>query len=160
MISYDFFTQISCYHLIVKLVQWFKWCGYWSYYCEFDSDQWTILIRNIVFFNRSFIIPQQNPIRTQSNIQKCVLNHYQITLPNTIFSAVNYDIVLSFFPARQVSEIILNESSKSTKNALIEWLQIGTTKYFLKSKVYLVSLVISVVWNFSSTSGLSQIWNW
>jgi hypothetical protein len=36
------------------------------------------------------------------------------------FSAANYDYVLSFFPARQVSEIILHESSKSTENALIE----------------------------------------
>jgi hypothetical protein len=35
------------------------------------------------------------------------------------FSAVNYDSRLSFFPARQVSEIILNESSKSTENALL-----------------------------------------
>jgi hypothetical protein len=36
------------------------------------------------------------------------------------FLAANYDSVLSFIPARQVSEIILNESSKSTENALIE----------------------------------------
>jgi hypothetical protein len=36
------------------------------------------------------------------------------------FSATNYDSVLSFFPARQVFEIILNESSKSTENALTE----------------------------------------
>jgi hypothetical protein len=36
------------------------------------------------------------------------------------FSAANYDSVLSLFPARQVAEIILNESSKRTKNALIE----------------------------------------
>jgi hypothetical protein len=79
-----------------------------------------------------------------------------ITLPNTIFppakldffhrdSAAYYDSVLSFFPARQVSEIILNESTESTDYALIEWLQTETTKYFLKSKVYVVSLVISVV---------------
>jgi hypothetical protein len=52
------------------------------------------------------------------------------------FSAAYYDFVLSFFPARQVSEIILNE---------FELLQIDTTKYFLKSKVYVVSLVISAV---------------
>jgi hypothetical protein len=52
--------------------------------------------------------------------------------------------LLAFFPARQVSEIILNESSKSNENAL-EWLQKATTKYFLKSKVYVVSLVSSVV---------------
>jgi hypothetical protein len=36
------------------------------------------------------------------------------------FLAAYYDSVLSFFPAFQVSEIVLNESSKSTENALIE----------------------------------------
>jgi hypothetical protein len=36
------------------------------------------------------------------------------------FQPAYYDSVLSFFPARQASEIILNESSKSTENALIE----------------------------------------
>jgi hypothetical protein len=36
------------------------------------------------------------------------------------FSAANYDFILSFLPARQVSEIVLNESSKSTENFLIE----------------------------------------
>jgi hypothetical protein len=61
------------------------------------------------------------------------------------FSAVNYDSVLSFFPGRPVSAIILRESSKSTGNVLIEGLQKDTTKYFLKSKVYVVSLVKSVV---------------
>jgi hypothetical protein len=35
------------------------------------------------------------------------------------------------------------------KNALIEWLQKDTTKYFQNSKMYVVSLVISVVSNFS-----------
>jgi hypothetical protein len=35
------------------------------------------------------------------------------------FSAADYDSVVSFFPARQGSEIVLNESSKSTENALI-----------------------------------------
>jgi hypothetical protein len=54
------------------------------------------------------------------------------------FSAAYYDYVLSFFPARQVSEIVLNESSKSTENALI-------TIFFLKSKVLVVSLLINVV---------------
>jgi hypothetical protein len=45
--------------------------------------------------------------------------------------AANYDSVLSFFPASQVSERVLNKSSKSTENALIKWLQKETTKYFL-----------------------------
>jgi hypothetical protein len=36
------------------------------------------------------------------------------------FSAAINDSVLRFFPARQVSEVILNESSKSTENALVE----------------------------------------
>jgi ADP-heptose:LPS heptosyltransferase len=60
-------------------------------------------------------------------------------------SAANYDSVLSFFLARQVLDVILNESSKSTENALIEWLQKATTKYFPKSKYYVVSLIISSV---------------
>jgi hypothetical protein len=54
-------------------------------------------------------------------------------------------LYLVFSPALQVSEIILNESSTSTENALIEGLQKETTKYILKSKVYVVYLVISVV---------------
>jgi hypothetical protein len=36
------------------------------------------------------------------------------------FSGAYYDSAISFFLTRQVSEIILNESSKSTKNAPIE----------------------------------------
>jgi hypothetical protein len=59
------------------------------------------------------------------------------------FSATYYDTVLSFFPARQVSELILNEPSKST--ALIELLQKDTIKYFQKFKVCVVSLKINVV---------------
>jgi hypothetical protein len=48
-----------------------------------------------------------------------------ITQPNT-FRKLNSTIfngicVLAFFPARQVSEIILNEYSKNTENAL--WLK-------------------------------------
>jgi hypothetical protein len=34
--------------------------------------------------------------------------------------SANYNSVLDFFPARQVSEKIFNESSKNTENALIE----------------------------------------
>jgi hypothetical protein len=52
------------------------------------------------------------------------------------FLADNYDSVLSF--SGQVSEIILNESSKSPKNVLIECLQKDTTKYIPKSKVNVV----------------------
>jgi hypothetical protein len=36
------------------------------------------------------------------------------------FSDANYDSVLSFFPARQVSEKMLSDSFKNTENALIE----------------------------------------
>jgi hypothetical protein len=76
------------------------------------------------------------------------------------FSAANYDSVLSFFPARQVFEIIFNESSKSIENALIESLQKDKTKYLLKSKVYVFGNKCSFqnwFWNLSSTSSLSQI---
>jgi hypothetical protein len=55
------------------------------------------------------------------------------------FLAPHYDC------ARQVSEKIFNESFKSTENASIEQLQKDTKKYFLKSKVYVVSLIIIVV---------------
>jgi hypothetical protein len=85
-----------------------------------------------------------------------ILQDFWITLPNNFFprakinffhkfSTANYYSVLSFFPARQISEIILNEPSKSTENALIGWLQKVTTKYFLKFKVYVVSLVINLI---------------
>jgi hypothetical protein len=53
--------------------------------------------------------------------------------------------VFGFFPARQVSEIILNESSKNTENYLIEWLRKRTTRYFQKMKVCVVFLVLSIV---------------
>jgi hypothetical protein len=36
------------------------------------------------------------------------------------FLAANYESLLSFFPVRQVSEKIFNESLKSTENAQIE----------------------------------------
>jgi hypothetical protein len=55
------------------------------------------------------------------------------------FSAANYDSVLSFIPARQVFEIILNESSESTKNC-------ASKRYNKIFPMYTwVSLVISVV---------------
>jgi hypothetical protein len=54
--------------------------------------------------------------------------------------------VFRFFPARQIPEIIIfNKSSKNTENALIEWLQKETTRYFTKIIVYAVSLVLSLV---------------
>jgi hypothetical protein len=57
------------------------------------------------------------------------------------FSAADYDSVFSFFPARQGSEIVLNESSKITENAL----QKNTTKYFRECKVNVVFFVINFV---------------
>jgi hypothetical protein len=62
---------------------------------------------------------------------------FLITAPYLVFSHGT--------AARQDSEIILNESSKSTENSLIEWLQKDTATYFLKSKVYVVSLILSLV---------------
>jgi hypothetical protein len=92
----------------------------------------------VVFFLSSYI---KLNITTQ--------HYFFRELNSTIFHrflAVNYNSALSFFPARQVSEKIFDESSKSTKNAPIDWLQKDTKKYFLKSKVYIVvSLLISVV---------------
>jgi hypothetical protein len=40
-----------------------------------------------------------------------------------------------FFSGRQVPEIIRNESSKNTENALIEWLRKATTRYYSEIKV-------------------------
>jgi hypothetical protein len=79
------------------------------------------------------------------------------------FSAANYESILSFFPARQVSEIILDESSKSSENSLIEWLQIDTTNFFPKIqsiREFFGNKSCFQNWflNLSSTSGLSQIW--
>jgi hypothetical protein len=60
--------------------------------------------------------------------------------------------VFGFFPALRVSEIILNESSKNTENAFIEWVWKENTKYFPKIKVCVVSLVLSLV--FKSVFGI------
>jgi hypothetical protein len=80
-------------------------------------------------------------VPSHGNRWKITLHDFFRELNSTIFHrflAAFYDSVLSFFPARQVSEIFVIESSKSTENALIESLQKDTTKYFLKSKVYVV----------------------
>jgi hypothetical protein len=58
----------------------------------------------------------------------------------------NKDSVFRFFPARQVPEVILNESSKNTENALIECHRKETLRFFfLKTEVYVVSLALSLV---------------
>jgi hypothetical protein len=73
------------------------------------------------------------------------------------FLTAHYDSVLSFFPARQVSEIIPNESSKSTKNALKrynkEFPKIQSIRGFFGNKCSFQNWF----WNLSSTSGLSHI---
>jgi hypothetical protein len=38
------------------------------------------------------------------------------------FWCTESEFILRFFPARQVPEKILNDTSKNTENALIEWL--------------------------------------
>jgi hypothetical protein len=79
---------------------------------------------------------------TQPNKKKAIFfSHF---LNSTFFHRFSAPYLV-FFPARQVSGIVLNESFKSYENVLIEWLQKDTTKYFLKFKVYVVSLVINVV---------------
>jgi hypothetical protein len=52
-------------------------------------------------------------------IQHYFFREINATIFHTLLAA-NYDSVLSFSPARHVSEIPLNESPKSTENALIE----------------------------------------
>jgi hypothetical protein len=46
------------------------------------------------------------------------------------FSAVNYDSVLSFFSARQVSEIILNKSSELRIRIILETCKLPGISYF------------------------------
>jgi hypothetical protein len=53
--------------------------------------------------------------------------------------------VSRFFPARQVPEIILNESSKNTGNALLGGFGKSLQGFFTKTKVYVVSLGLSLV---------------
>jgi hypothetical protein len=71
------------------------------------------------------------------------LHYYTLFFPRVkliyfyIFLVANYDPVFSFFLTRQVSEKILNESSKNTIKCP-NWVT-------LKFKVYVVSLIISVV---------------
>jgi hypothetical protein len=59
--------------------------------------------------------------------------------------SADHESDLRFSLARQAPEIILNESSKNTENALIEWLPKETTRYFPKIKVYVVSLDLSLI---------------
>jgi hypothetical protein len=59
------------------------------------------------------------------------------------FGALSPNRFLDFFSARKVPEIILNEYSKNTENAFIEWLRNETTRYFTKTKVYVVSVACS-----------------
>jgi hypothetical protein len=63
--------------------------------------------------------------------------------------------VFRFFPTRQVSEKILNESSKNIKNALIERLRNEKTT----TKVYVVTLILiqNYFWNLFNSSGSSEI---
>jgi hypothetical protein len=79
----------------------------------------------------------------------------KISRPNTIlslkkmilaqFCCADSEPVFRFFPARKVYEITFSESSKNTENAPIEWLQKETTRYFLKTKVYVIPSVLSLV---------------
>jgi hypothetical protein len=67
------------------------------------------------------------------------------TIQQVVKKCAESKSVFRFFPARQVPEIPLNESSKNTENALIEWPRKETTRYFTKTKVYVVCLVLSLV---------------
>jgi NADH:ubiquinone oxidoreductase subunit 5 (subunit L)/multisubunit Na+/H+ antiporter MnhA subunit len=59
------------------------------------------------------------------------------------FGALSPNLVFKFFSARQVSEIFLNKSSKKTENALMA--SERDNKVFPKTKVYVISLVLSLV---------------
>jgi hypothetical protein len=62
---------------------------------------------------------------------------------------MRHDLLIANLYADQVLEIFLNESSKNTENALIEWLRKETTRYFTKTKVYVVSSVLSLFFKIS-----------
>jgi hypothetical protein len=53
--------------------------------------------------------------------------------------------IATIFPGHQVLEAILNESSKNTENFIIDWLRKETTRYFAKTKVYVVPLLLRLV---------------
>jgi hypothetical protein len=77
--------------------------------------------------------PKPTNILFNKKIENTTQHYFFRELNSTLFHRFltgYYDSALSFFPARQVSETILNESSKNTKNALK--LQKDTTHYFLK----------------------------
>jgi hypothetical protein len=78
------------------------------------------------------------------------------------FGALTPNLFLRLFPAPQVSEIILIESSKTTQNALIERLRNETTKVFHENQSIRIlfefnSFFQNCFWNLFSTSGLSEI---
>jgi hypothetical protein len=50
------------------------------------------------------------------------------------FGALSPNLFFRFLPVRKIPEIILNEYSRNTDNALFEWLGKQTTRYFTKSK--------------------------
>jgi hypothetical protein len=119
------------------------------------------------------VVKIQNGGCVQDGVKSFFIFH-PITQPNTIFSfeknhrflhnfgALSPNPFLDFPQTRQVSEITLNESSKNTQTALIEWFRNETTRYFTKTKVYVVylgwSLVIKTIFGkLFSTSGLSEI---
>jgi hypothetical protein len=75
----------------------------------------------------AIIVPLNVSIRTlklyNSDIDNTTQHYFFRELNSTIFHrflVAYYDCVISFFPARQVSEKIFNESSKSTENVLTE----------------------------------------
>jgi hypothetical protein len=73
------------------------------------SDTFAVETRYSGIFNRIFLLAAKTILFEELN--------------STIFHrflAAHYDFILGFFPARQVSEKILNESSKRTENASIE----------------------------------------
>jgi hypothetical protein len=77
-----------------------------------------------------------------------------ITLHNTILSfeknlrfLINFGALIPNLFLEFCQHVrFLSESSKNTENAPIEWLRKETTRYFSKIKVYVVSLVLSLVY--------------
>jgi hypothetical protein len=98
-------TCLSCKKSPLNMkIKWFKKKNQASYFLFLFSN---FVVRIFVF--KIIIFVKHSPTKNRSfSFRKLNSTFYHS------FSAANYNSLLSFFPARQVSEKILNESSKST----------------------------------------------
>jgi hypothetical protein len=107
--------------------------------------------------NLSFIL--QNIFRRWIDNRWKIIGMIYNMLPHKFFCVEKNQRFLLNFSAMSPNQF-LNEYSRNTENALCEWLEKETTKYFTKSE-FSIEFEYSIqncFWNVFSTSGLSQIW--